>query len=251
MKRHNLLTLPLLTSFLVGCSSSSISGYYQFQMGKSNDTHFGIYLMLSDEIVKDEFENNLGKRLDFEFALETGMEEPDEQAVNAFNASKAVAKTLIRAANDANDYTEDIPTEIGDFGIQGYYVHNPELIQKDDKGEEIIPVGITGISYDDDEGKRQVIDGFTLPPEFVEKLIYNTYSSSVFTMVLPVSIEDCLLQLYWYGFDIENFEDVEVHAVGTSPTSEEIAAINLTYPLNHGGRMFRNFYKVHMGLSKK
>lgn len=249
MKKAKLLIIPLLSTFLAGCASSSIAGQYVFQMGKTKGSHFGIYLTLTDEVVKDESQATIGKKLSFQFALMSGTDTPQVEA-NAetaaqVEATKALGQSLIRAANK----DPEIPSDIGDFSLVGYYVHNPELVQKDDEGNDIIPVGVSSIKYTTTDGKEESID-VPIPPSSVEKIVYNTYSGNTFTLVTPVSITDALLQIYWYGYDFENFEEVTPHAVGTSPTDEEVNEINKTYPDKHSGKKFRKFHKLHMGLTK-
>ena len=104
----------------------------------------------------------------------------------------------------------------------------------------------------------------------LESVIYAKITHKEVNMVIPVSIADLVLQLYWYGFDIDfaNFAIVELpieehHAKGSHPKAEDIQRINdagfadnhqvpsflLDYlPYNF---VFRDYNAVHIGLSKK
>lgn len=256
MKKSKFVVLPLLASFLAGCSNSSIVGNYVFQLGKTTGTHYGIYLNLTDEVLKDEATQELlGKKMDFDFALSGINGNPDPAKLAEYEAAKTVGEITLFALDTIAEES-DIPeqAEIGNFSFSGYYVHNPELVEKDDEGNVIVPIGITSLKIELDDGSVLFEDKLGITPDILDKVIYNTWSGSTFTLVAPVSFDDALLQLYWYGIDFDfttfEFKESEPHQVGTSPTKDDINRINQTYPDTHLGRKFRAFHKVHMGLSK-
>lgn len=240
MKKSKFLILPLLGFFLAGCSSSSIKGEYVFQLGKDKGTHFGIYLNLTDDLAYNEEQELLGKKYTLDFALQ-GMAPENGGAAELF-AAKDLGNNIKKAAEPSYD-----PSKAdNDFALEGYYVHNPDLKNLDSEGNEIIPIGITKL-VDKEDGSSADIP---ISEELVEKILYSTISDSTFTLVIPVSFEDILLQIYWYGYDIRTLSLVTPHKVGSNPSQAEIDEINKTYPDSHGGEKFRAFHKLHMGLTK-
>jgi len=104
MKKAKLLIIPLLSTFLAGCASSSIAGQYVFQMGKTKGSHFGIYLTLTDEVVKDESQATIGKKLSFQFALMSGTDTPQVEA-NAETAAQ------VEAPQEENIFVQPVESE--------------------------------------------------------------------------------------------------------------------------------------------
>lgn len=245
MKKSKFLILPLLGLFLMSCSKSSMAGDYVFQMGKDKGTHFGIYLQLTDDIVTNETtEEILGKKFKLNFALQGMSQDEDVEDESELEEAKNMQRGIARAVTPSIDPTQ---TD-NDFSLEGYYVHNPELKKKDSEGNEIVDIGITHIVFESDEGIDIPLE---IDSYLIEKILYSTISGSTFTLVLPVSFEDILLQLYWYGVDILGSDTPAAHAVGTTPTQEDIDAINQVYPASHGGEKFRQIHRLHMGLAKK
>ena len=107
-----------------------------------------------------------------------------------------------------------------------------------------------------------ILGEYDIPEEITELIFVASITSSVVNFYLPVSINDLLFQLYWYGYDFsfENILDdddtndngiiVTAHPVGSHPSQEEIDEINKTYLDNHSSP-FRDYHVLKLGLSKK
>lgn len=243
MKISKLIFIPLLAVLLASCSSSSIEGKYVFQMGKTQGTHFGIELLLTNEQVKKD-ETVLGKKMTLDFDLDMTTFSSTES-----NGVKSLASGVTKASN--NSETEDLVDN--SFGFDGYYVYDASNAKKDAEGNDLVGIGITqlfDIRYDE-EGKR-IKDAIPLdiPATVFDKVIYSTISGSTFTLVIPVSLDDLVFQLYWYGIDLLGKDTPTEHSVGSTPKQNEIDKINETYPDGHDGKLFRKFHQLHMGLTK-
>ena len=106
--------------------------------------------------------------------------------------------------------------------------------------------------------------------KIVELIIYATISKKEVNIAIPVSIVDLLLQLYWYGYDIdfENFEFKDsphgLHSKGSHPTADDIKKINddgflekhiipysITTLTGISSFSFRDYNVVHIGLARE
>ena len=98
-----------------------------------------------------------------------------------------------------------------------------------------------------------------------EKIIFSEIDKKSLYLTVPVSLDDFMFQLYWYGYDFqfdvlndryEMVKDPEGgHEVGTHPTQEEVDEINKTYPDNHvesesSKINYRDFHALTLGLKK-
>ena len=249
--------------FLVSCNTnSSIAGTYGFQMGKEAGTHFGFFLELTDNTytAADVTEEGL-KECILSLSVRNGKEEEGSTAIKDIMAL----------------FTDD---EEG-ASLKGFYKLTNEVNKQ---GETRLMMGLS-FSYIV-ERIRGIYESSTeeQPPEMldkieqlghkesVQKLLYATYKKDMVNVYVPVSIEDAVYQLYWYGVDLQIYytdpndvttleigiEDVTVHEFGTEPTADEIAAINQTYEAKHNAMeiincstTFRSFHQLKMGLAKK
>lgn len=251
--------------FLFGCTKKSIAGTYSFQMGKETGTHFGLFLNLKDEAYDEEEMEEKGlKEFELSFDMKNGKDDEDSPLIQ-----------------DIIDIFKD---KDGKASILGYY---KLLEEKNRSGENRLKLGISfgyivakieenfGIELDDDD--RREIDKLG-DVQIIQKLLYATYKDNLVNIYIPVSVEDALFQLYWYGIDIQfkhsdpadpdspshlevvYMEGEDVHDFGTNPTQEDVDKINLTYPDNHAvfeeldffeiHAEYRNFHQVKMGLTK-
>lgn len=251
--------------FVIACKSNSIAGVYSFQMGKETGTHFGLFLNLKDELYDEEaMEEKDLKEFELSFDFKNGKEEEDDPKIQ--------------------DIINIFKNKDGKASILGYY---KLLDEKNRSGENRLKLGISfgyivakieesiGIELDDDD--RREIDKLG-DAQIIQKLLYATYKDNLVNIYIPVSAEDALYQLYWYGIDIQlkhtdpsdpesptelqivYMEGEDVHEFGTAPTPEDVTKINETYPANHEvfeeldildiHAEYRSFHQVKMGLTK-
>ena len=159
----------------------------------------------------------------------------------------------------------------GRLSINGYYYEGEKV--NHNTTELKFGIDFTFL-YDifDGFGIADLVDDLpTVPSDAVEQVIYSTYSNNTVTLYIPVSEEDLILQLYWYGHNItysepEGFKITELpeerhHLPGTHPSPDEVAEINDVYNFaaDHAGlaekynldlAAYRDYYTLAMGLLK-
>lgn len=222
-KIKNLLTLCSAV-FLISCSGggNSYLGKYKFQMGKDKGTNMGVFMELLDEDVK-------------------GTVDGTEQTLGK-------KFTLSMHMSGMGDSSSSVASFLGnDFNLDGYY-----RIEKDR-----VLLGSNNLSnlIGGDEGST-----FDLEPKYVEKVLYATVDSSKLSITLPVSVNDLIYQLYWYGYRIDLSADTlitdlpesEHHEIGSHPTSEQVEAIKTkeTAAGSDFYSSFRDYHTLTMGLIK-
>ena len=253
--------LPLL----VACNNSSISGVYSFQMGKEAGTHFGVYLNLKDEAYVSEQVEAGFKKFDFSVNVKVGTEDIEgeiEKILSYFADEKgnATVPGYYKLENKSDPKGESLLT----IGLEfSYIVEKLAEITKEETGQDVINPDSEEINALNDIG-------------LIRRLLYATYGKNTVNFYIPVSISDALFQLYWYGTDVQAYYedpqdistlkfqvvDSTIHDFGTTPTEEEIAVINETYPAKHTAISFftageadassyRIFHQVKLGLTKK
>ena len=255
MKRAFIIVIAFvfLAVTLVGCRANNpYVGEYKFQLGKDNGTHFAISLKMTDEDYVDDEGNTRGKK--FEFRVVSGDGSSTASATASATADTGDSNESIQAVPDQSD----LLTEISNFVFLGYYnvvereVEVPTARRSEDK--KYVRIGFTGIKSVNYEVDDDDLDGFDIPPDIIEKIMYIEIDNKTANVVVPVSTDDLMFQLYWYGvaFDVETFDfiDLPEHEIGTHPTQEQIDEINKTYPASHDGKVYRDFHTMKMGLSK-
>ena len=247
--RKLFLLVPLALS-LASCSGpKSPAGTYSFQLGSDSGTHAGIHLKLTDD----------------EATIDTSEESSEESSEEQIEAKKFELKFDIGASSAGGvlgvlthldtviQYIEDetgkeAPPSIDDI------VKNVENIIKD-KGESDVPFTIPGYYYFKEatnvtSGKPETrlmmgIDfnlikdmPIQLPAELVEMVMYAIYTPDTINVIVPVSLQDLLFQIYWYGYRIAGIDSltnpvdlheenpyIKHHDVGTHPTEDDVAVI--------------------------
>jgi len=242
--RKLFLLVPLALS-LASCSGpKSPAGTYSFQLGSDSGTHAGIHLTLTDEEAQIDTstvtseEPISGKK--FELKFDVGA------------AASSGVMGLIGHLDVVIEYLENHTGE--DFTTVEELVNNIQQTIKE-KGEESVPLSIPGYYYFKDavnptSGKNETrlmmgIDfnfikdmPVQLPANLVEKIMYATYSDDTINVIVPVSLQDLLFQIYWYGYRIAGLKSItnpvdlhnenpyiQHHDIGTHPTSEEVKTI--------------------------
>lgn len=114
-----------------------------------------------------------------------------------------------------------------------------------------------------------VLGEYELPQELTDLIFSANITSSAVTFYIPVSVNDLMYQLYWYGYDLNIQKIIEdytsgtepsessvatpegTHPRGTHPTQEDIDTINAHYPDEHNGNLYRDFHVLKLGLTKE
>ena len=237
-----LLVMFLMLMFvtLVSCNGKGYVGTYKFQLGKDKGTHFAISLELTDEaVVKNEQE--LGKK--FIFAVDSKKADTPTTTIDP--------STLTTSGGADEDALDDIErTILSDLKLTGYYT-----VAQEEDGKHRLNIGLTGISTALFSKEDLNLDDYGIEPAIIEQIILIEITDTSAIIKAPVSGNDLLYQLYWYGHDFSiadlDFKEVEAHQVGTHPTKADIDKINETFPDSHNGDKFRDYYTISMGLAKE
>lgn len=256
-----ILMLPLL----IGCNTNSIAGRYVFQMGKETGTHFNVTLDLKNEEYKTEtFTEPDYKKFDFSVNIKMGTEEIEEGSVYQILSyfADATGTALIPGYYKVTDEKDIKGEQLLKIGLEfSYIVNKAREIYKDKNGEDL------------PEEVSEGVDALN-NSELIQNLLYTSYKENMVSFHIPVSFADALLQLYWYGVDIQVYYtdpddvttlefgvvDVEPHDYGSTPTQEDVNEINKTFPDKHNAlsgfielkdNKYRPFHQVKLGLSKR
>ena len=229
MKSYKIFPLIFIVPLLLtACNKKPYYvGDYVFQMGKNKDTHMGVTLKLTDNYFD---ENNHDKGYAFELDIDMASSSNDSGGF----------MTMLESVNP----------------IKGFYLVNEDIKIYD---ETKLFLGV---------GAEYFADYITSPEELenIEKLIDSIFVANVnkttVNLYLPVSMDDLFLQLYWYGYDLTGTSSGSgeestidspdgTHPVGNHPTEEDIAKVNEHYPATHGGKSFRDYHVLKLGLTKQ
>lgn len=149
-----------------------------------------------------------------------------------------------------SDNPDDFMNIIKDMGpLSGYY-----SVDKENKvyNEKRLHIGIN------------VLGEYEIPEEITDLIFVANINSTLANFYLPVSLNDLVFQLYWYGYDLNFSELIDPeseggdpfispdgeHDVGTHPTQADIDKINEHYENDHGQK-YRDFHVLKLGLTKK
>ena len=225
-----LISTVLAALSLTSCGKESYYGTYQFQMGKKTDAHIGIYMDLTGDNIEVELD---GEKTNMEkFNLKLSI---PEQTTPEENAS-LVGGLLT--------FFED-----GLFG--GYKIQY--IQEKDENHLTLVPVidlnklmefvaEKTGEETSSSSGESSSQEEFVIPSDFIDDVLIATYKGEKIDVTVPVSLNDLMFQLYWYGFDIFDPTEeypLEKHEKGTHPTEEDIKKINETF--NSDERLLKHY----------
>ena len=263
MKRIGCCLLLLAPLALASCGANRNLGEYSFQMGKPSGAHITTSITLrSNEVVRSDkpfgksmtfyLQANLGNKSEESdqsaesllseesIQSEVSVDPSSEPALSSVDSSASVASSSSKEPKNLEDTIYELLAE--GLTLDGYYT----IVNVPDKEFDQLRIGF----FLDDLSE---ITGETieLEPEVIEMIVYSEITPKNITLKIPVSIPDVMYQLYWYGFDLYNFTEVEAHDRNTHPTKEDIDKINETYPSTHGGSVYRDYYTLSLGLSKK
>ena len=258
MKRLKVIPFMLLPLALSSCGKNGFLGTYSFQLGRNSGTHFGVFATTTDKVytyVDDEG---------------TVITMPDSKVMNIrLNLGGTNVGGIVDLLN-VDDVTIKTYYSIGkklggDLGnVLNFGFNIKEIIETIVPTEPDTP-DESGLRRDGDtpsegdEGEDPVIsipeDIYDITPEDTAKIVYSTISKSTIVFNIPVSMDDLIFQLYWYGLDLNDFEaELVEHAPGSHPlTKDEIDHINndLHYPDTHDGKLFRDYHTLSLTLTKK
>ena len=107
-----------------------------------------------------------------------------------------------------------------------------------------------------------LLGSIEIPQSLTDLIFVANINSTLVNFFLPVSTQDLIFQLYWYGYDskVSDITDPSkdpitspdgAHPVGTHPTEEDIKQINTHYAADHDGVSFRDYHVLKLGLTKK
>lgn len=199
------LILGAFPFLLTSCGTESVCGVYSFTMGKDNGTHIRAAIELLDTKLEGRNEN------EFRFTADLG------------------------------GTTDNIPPYIADLirdGIKGYYRVSDKTTER---GERIyLGTTLSALElYVESEGitipeqVKELLKDYSIPDDLVEKIISAYLIDGKINLEVPVSINDLLMQLAWYGkyISITNLSiyDLPTNVVGSHPTAEDIERYNRDY----------------------
>ena len=194
-----------------------------------------------------EYAFQMGKAKDTHIAVSLKLTKDNYDESNADKGQKFELGLDLMTSDVESSYSE-ILKELSP--ITGYY-----SIDKNVKVYDETRLNI-GINF---------LGEYELPTKITDLLFVASINKNIVNFYLPVSIDDLMFQLYWYGYDLSstkwNSEEVTdddflvtpegKHDIGTHPTAEEIATINTHYADDHDGKVYRDFHILKLGLSKK
>lgn len=253
MKKVKLFPLMLLPLVLSSCGKRGFLGTYSFQLGRNSGTHFGVFATTTTKAY-------------------TYVD--DDGQVITMPDSKLMKIRLNLGGSSVGGILDDL--NINDVTIKTYYSIGKKL--SGDLGnvlnfgfnikevldailpsssEEPDPSGLVRNDDNPDEEDPAVTipeDIYDINPTQTAKFVYSTISKTTLVFNIPVSMDDLLYQLYWYGLDLNDLESELVeHPAGTHPTTEDIKYINeeLHYADSHDNKSFRDFHTLSLSLTKK
>ena len=230
--KNKLATLLILPALLGACTGNSFAGKYSFMLGKQDGSHMYAVLDMKDEVQTGKDENDQIVEKGKKYTLEMSMD---------FNSG------LSDLADVDFDELDGDSSGDGGEGQQGrtYFVDEAPIETEGEEEGEVIEdsykvKGYYRIGEARRDGSHELLLGIVtdieelsvIDDKIVELIIYATISKKEFNIAIPVSIVDLLLQLYWYGYDIdfENFEFKDsphgLHSKGSHPTADDIKKIN-------------------------
>ena len=295
MMRKTLLPLLALPAMaLAACGNNKIYGTYAFQMGRDKGVHARAELHLgSGKVYNQEKESEyLGESFRLRMDVQTSdtpkssssesSSEPDisSQATSQASEPEASSETsgdsLVSSAttsdaqsvswssvpgSDIETILEIAYTLLGDgTAILGYYY----VGEASPEGGNILHFGLLV-----PDGLAEIIasalglesDDFSITPKMTELVVYSTIEGKAVNLSIPVSMNDLILQFYWYGYDFHTEDSFfhfdympdKVHPVGTHPTADDVALINAdaNYKAHHPTLVFRDYFTVTLSLIKQ
>ena len=204
------LLVPLLFAVASCSGPKSPAGTYSFQLGSDKGTHAGIHLLLTEDAVEVEDQED-AKRFELTFDLGasasggifgvvTHLDKLIEFVNNHTEADiPSSIEDLIKRVTDGEEPSEDPESE---FKLTGYYYIANDVTNAEGRKENRLMMGFD-IPF---------FSGVNIPADIVEMVMYAVYTEDNINIIIPVSLEDLLFQLYWYGYRIDDLRaPVDLH----------------------------------------
>ena len=226
------LVIPMLFS-IASCSGGekTYAGTYSFQLGSDEGTHAGIHLKLTDDPAEKKVDDQDTKKFALQFDIGAsgssgvfGMIKHLDKVLEVINTVGIDTTSIDEIVRKIEEETTDDDIEVP-LTINGYYYFK-EVKNAKDKDETRLMMGI-------EFGETISID-----EKLVEMVMYSTYANDTVNVVIPVSVEDFLFQLYWYGYRVAGLDSLtkpvalpeenafmHYNQVGSHPTKEEVEEI--------------------------
>ena len=257
MKKLKLFPLMLLPLVLSSCGKRGFLGTYSFQLGRNSGTHFGVFATTTNKAYTyvDDEDNVITM--------------PDSKVMNIrLNLGGTSVGGIIDLLN-VNDVTiktyysigKKLGGDLGNVLNFGFNIKEVLEVILPTPDEEPDPSGIRRDGDTPSEGGENEDpaidipeDIFDITPEDTAKFVYSTISKTTLVFNIPVSIDDLMYQLYWYGLDLNDLEaELVEHPAGSHPTAEDVRYINeeLHYSETHDDKKFRDYHTLSLTLTKK
>ena len=279
------LLLALGSMCLASCGNGNVAGVYSFQLGRDRGVHFAARMeLLSTSYMDLKEEDYLGNdfrfTLDVKTSLKSVSEEPfsfpedfsipedflsDYSQESSFDLSQSEGEPT-----SSVDYS-DVPsisveailavlyTILGDgTAVCGYY----RVGDAAPEGGKRLHLGIS-INKDIRAFLADLLqvspESLEFTPKMTEMVMYSTLDGKTIEISIPVSMDDLVFQLYWYGYDLHtedgefHFDELKTtHIAGSHPTDADIDAINADplFKAHHPDKTYRDHYTVTLGLTK-
>lgn len=255
--------IPLSAACLMAmtaCSGSRVTGTYSFQMGRDKGVHAKASMNLSDKEVTYTSEGGAVTDLGKEFRLTLELQTKSDPTP----AEETPAQEETSEGIDYNQIIEMLYELLGDgTAVLGYYRVGDYV------KEDLRTIALGFVPSDElEELIKKILEApedeeITITPDMTEKLVYSTIDPKALYLTIPVSRQDLLFQLYWYGYDIYMTEEIlpyietlpeeRRHSVGSHPTSDQVAEINNfdDYKAHHPNVTFRDYHTLTIGLLKE
>ena len=267
MKRLKSGLLLLLPLALCACGDGRSETVYSFQMGKQSGAHMTASITLTEKPFIMEGVAPGSKSLTLYGQIQMGRKSSSQEQLSSaasepLLSSEETSFELSSEAISAATSEDSAVTIPDDMDIQEYIMNRiMELLGigvSINGWYSIGEVGPSGrnkmkIGFDLKSVFPDIEESLILGPEYIEQIVFSEYDGKTIYLAIPVSFDDVVYQLYWYGFDILDFstEGITEHEVGTHPTAEDVAEINKVYTTKHPDRVYRDFYCISMGLKKE
>ena len=190
MRKMKLLCLlPILC--LSACSKNSYIGTYEFRLGKTDGSHFGISVVLKgDTYVKDDKPTDYKKMT---LSAEVGDDFSLSKLIESYEEEYPIITILLSGLIDKlNDVHE----------INGYY--SVTQIKNDNYGYRL-NIGSDFINDFLRENYPEIFEefDFDIDPNMIEKFACAYVDNKILTFQIPVSLLDLQQQLVWYGYYVD------------------------------------------------
>ena len=238
MKKLKLLAI-IPAMCLCSCSKSDMYGTYEFRMGKTDGTHFGVSATLYNESATTEKHSHpdyqkMTLKADFgdEFNPK-GMVKKYVEKIPYVQDFPFMIESISKVIDEMipengelpgyfklTDYKSNAGTRVqmGTDYFSDFFISKVEQII-DDAGIEITEE----VKKEIDAAKEKIDE--VISPEMIEKIMCAYISGNTFTLQIPVSIEDIKNELAWNGIFLKVTPDSLLNIIPEYYELNKIAAL--------------------------